>query len=151
MPQTLDPIAHDPSAHDPIAHAKAYIDANFEQPLDLDMLARRAHFSPFHFLRRFRQSYAETPHAYLTRMRMSRARELLAQTRLSVTDVCLDVGYTSLGSFSSSFRRYVGHSPYNYRARIYQSIAVTQSAARFIPYCFVFMRGLGLQDSSARR
>lgn len=126
----------------PLEQARQFIEDNLDQPLDLDAIARHAHFSPWHFLRRFRQSYAETPHTYLTRLRMARARELLAEGDLSVTDVCLEVGYTSLGSFSTSFRRHVGHSPYNYRARIFQSVAIADSAARYIPYCFIFMRGI---------
>ncbi|MEX1018652.1 MAG: AraC family transcriptional regulator [Litorilinea sp.] len=135
------------SFRDPVARAKDFMDTHFDQPLDLDVVAQQAHFSPYHFLRRFRQTYAETPHAYLTRMRMARARELLVETELSVTEVCLDVGYTSLGSFSSSFRRHVGHSPYNYRARVFQSVAIVQAAARYIPYCYIFMRGLGQKQA----
>lgn len=128
---------------DPITRAKNFIDANFDAPLDLEEIAQQANFSRYHFLRTFRRTYDLTPHAYLTRVRMLHARELLLETDLSVTDVCLSVGYDSLGSFSSSFRRHVGHSPYNYRARAFQSVAIAQSAARFIPYCYIFMRGLG--------
>lgn len=129
---------------DPLSYAKEYIEAYYDRPLDLDTIARQAHFSPYHFLRRFRQVYQETPHAYLTRVRMARARELLAETELSVTDVCLHVGYESLGSFSTSFRRHVGHSPYNYRARVFQSVEIVQAATRYIPYCFIFMRGVNV-------
>jgi AraC-like DNA-binding protein len=128
---------------DPLVLAKDFIDANFDQPLDLEAMAQQANLSRYHFLRTFQRTYAETPHAYLTRLRMARARELLIETDLSVTDVCMTVGYESLGSFSSSFRRYVGHSPYNYRARAYQSVAIAHAAERYIPYCFIFMRGLG--------
>lgn len=130
------------TVHHSVVQARQYIERNFEQPLTLPEIAAQANFSPYHFLRRFRSAYDETPHAYLTRVRMMRARELLAETQLAVTDVCLMVGYESLGSFSTSFRRHVGHSPYNYRARIFQSVAVAQSAARYIPYCFIFMRGM---------
>ena len=125
----------------PIIFAKQYIDANYDRPLTLEEIANQVHFSPY--LRCFRQQYDLTPHAYLTRIRMARARELLVETERSVTDICLDVGYESLGSFSSSFRRYVGHSPYNYRARVFQSVQIAQSAEQYIPYCFIFMRGWG--------
>ncbi len=128
---------------DPVESAKDFIEANFDRPIDLEAIARQANLSRYHFLRTFRRTYDETPHAYITRLRMARARELLIETELSVTDVCMTVGYESLGSFSSSFRRYVGHSPYNYRARAYQSVAIARAAERYIPYCFIFMRGLG--------
>jgi AraC-like DNA-binding protein len=144
----------------PVELARRYIDAHFtssathgplvEQPLNLDALAQQVHLSRFHLLRAFRQVYGETPHAYLTRLRMTRAKELLTATDLSVTDVCLHVGYESLGSFSASFRRYVGHSPYNYRARVFQSVQIAQVAARYVPYCFIFMRAQIRQDSNFR-
>lgn len=136
---------------DPITFAKQYIDANYDRPLSLEEIAKQVHFSPYHFLRCFRQQYALTPHAYLTHLRMARARELLAETDRSVTEICLDVGYESLGSFSSLFRRYVGHSPYHYRARVFQSVQIARTAERYIPYCFIFMRGWGQRVDSQNR
>ena len=76
---------------------------NIARPLDLDELARAAHFSRYHFLRAFRRAYHATPHGYLTRKRIERAKELLAQSELTVTEICFEVGFESLGSFSNWF------------------------------------------------
>ena len=76
-----------------------------------------AHVSPAHFSRQFRATFGETPHAYLRRRRVERAMELLRETDRSVTDICFDVGFASLGTFSRTFRAIVGESPSGYRAR----------------------------------
>lgn len=136
---------------DAVTLAKKYIDANYNRPLSIEEIASQVHYSPYHFLRCFRQNYDLTPHAYLTHLRMTRARELLVETDRSVTDICLDVGYESLGSFSASFRRHIGHSPYHYRARVFQSVQIAQSAERYIPYCFIFMRGWGQGPDSQHK
>jgi len=121
-------------------HARGLMDRQLEEPLDLAQVARVAHFSPYHFLRLFRQAYGETPHQYLTRRRIERAKELLTGSDLSVTAVCLAVGFSSLGSFSTLFRRYVGHPPQHYRARVYQSVWIVERAAPvFVPMCYVMM------------
>src|SRR5260370_616039 len=72
---------------------------------------------PWHLLRTFRDTFGETPHEYLTRVRVEKARQLLAVTGRSVTDVCFDVGFTSLGSFSTLFKRHGGESPAAFRRR----------------------------------
>ena len=83
----------------------------------LDEVARVACLSPSHLLRTFKQLFGESPHQYLTSLRIERAKALLAGSKLTVTDVCLAVGFTSLGSFSRLFRRRGGLSPAQYRAR----------------------------------
>jgi AraC-like DNA-binding protein len=93
------------------------IDRAYAGPLDIPALARSAHVSESHFSRSFRAAFGETPHRYLLRRRMERAKALLREGGLSVTEVCLEVGFTSLGSFSSQFRRFVGESPTAYRDR----------------------------------
>ena len=93
------------------------IDRAYPSPLDVPALARSAHVSQAHFSRSFRAAFGETPHRYLLRRRLERAKALLRQGELSVTDVCLAVGFTSLGSFSTQFRRFVGQSPTAYRER----------------------------------
>lgn len=115
------------------------MDARYSDPLDLGTLSREAHFSRYHFIRTFRSRFFETPHQYLIRKRIDRARELLATTDRSVTDICFEVGFESLGSFSSLFRRLVGWSPSVYRAR---SIAQRLSPRTFIPGCCWAMFGL---------
>lgn len=80
------------------------MDRAFAQPLDVPALARIAHVSPAHFSRQFRATFGETPHRYLQRRRVERAMELLRETSRPVTEICFDVGFNSLGTFSRTFR-----------------------------------------------
>jgi AraC-like DNA-binding protein len=91
------------------------IDRAYSSDLDVPALARSAHVSEAHFSRSFRAAFGQTPHRYLLSRRMERAKALLRRDDLSVTDVCLAVGFSSLGSFSTQFRRFVGTSPTAYR------------------------------------
>ena len=93
------------------------MDGAYAQPLDIPALARIAHVSQAHFIRTFRATFGETPHRYLQRRRVERAMYLLRATDRSVTDICLDVGFTSLGTFSRIFRDIVGTAPSAYRER----------------------------------
>ncbi len=93
------------------------MDRAFAQPLDVPTLAQLAHVSPAHFSRQFRTTFGETPHRYLQRRRVERAMELLRETDRPVTDICFDVGFNSLGTFSRTFRRIVGEPPSAYRTR----------------------------------
>jgi AraC-like DNA-binding protein len=95
--------------------ARDYAAACFDEPITLNDMARVACLSTNHFLRTFRQAFHQTPHQYLTRIRLERARGLLAQTDQPVTDVCFAVGFESLGSFSWLFRQRVGLAPEAYR------------------------------------
>ena len=104
------------------------MDREYAQPLDVPALARTALMSPGHFQRSFRSAYGETPHGYLMTRRIERAKALLRRGDLTVTEVCLAVGCTSLGSFSSRFTELVGETPSAYRARSHE-----QGAA--IPPC----------------
>ncbi|GII59489.1 transcriptional regulator [Planotetraspora thailandica] len=118
-----------------LRRARDHIDRNYRNPLDLDELARVAGVSKFHLVRCFEASYGETPIRYLTRRRIERAQDLLRSANLTVTEVCMMVGFASLGSFSSRFSQLVGESPTAYRDRW---------AARggpHVPGCFLFMRG----------
>lgn len=127
MSQTLLPA---------LRRARDHIDRNYRADLDLDQLARVAGVSKFHFARRFEQAYAETPIRYLTRRRIERAQDLLRFANLTVTEVCMLVGFSSLGSFSSRFTRLVGESPTAYRNRW-----AARGGPR-VPGCYVFMRGV---------
>jgi transcriptional regulator GlxA family with amidase domain len=93
------------------------MDREFAQPLDVMELARGVNVSPGHLSRRFREAFGESPYSYLMTRRIERAKALLRRGDLSVTDVCMAVGCTSLGSFSSRFTELVGESPTAYRAR----------------------------------
>ncbi len=96
--------------------ARDTMDRAFAKPLDVAALARVAHASPAHFSRQFRATFGETPHRYLQRRRVERAMELLRETMDPVTEICFDVGFNSLGTFSRTFREIVGESPSAYRA-----------------------------------
>src|SRR3954453_13723141 len=91
------------------------MDRTFAEPLDVRAVAAVAHLSEAHFIRSFRACFGETPHRYLQRRRVERAMFLLRETDRSITDVCLDVGFTSLGTFSRMFREIVGETPSSYR------------------------------------
>ncbi len=92
------------------------MDRAYSQPLDVQAVARVAHVSPAHFSRQFRDTFGESPHRYLQRRRVERAMELLRETGRPVTEICFDVGFGSLGTFSRTFGAVVGESPTAYRA-----------------------------------
>ena len=92
------------------------MDRAYAEPLDVAAVAAVAYISPAHFSRSFRAVFGETPHRYLQRRRVERSMFLLRETDRSVTDICLDVGFTSLGTFSRTFRHIVGETPSAYRA-----------------------------------
>ncbi|MFI9414896.1 helix-turn-helix transcriptional regulator [Nocardia gamkensis] len=115
--------------------AKDVADRHYADPLNLDGLAAAAGVSKYHFLRAFAAVYGLTPAAYLAERRIERAQDLLRATNLTVTEVCMLVGYSSLGSFSSKFRQLVGVTPSEYQAKF-------ADGAPRIPGCFVFMHGL---------
>jgi AraC-like DNA-binding protein len=121
--------------------ARDTIDRSFAAPLDVAALARVAHVSPAHFARQFRAVFGETPHRYLQRRRIERAMELLRDTDLPVTEVCLEVGFASLGTFSRTFSAVVGESPSAYRERtVGERRAAADAdparvAAAYVPAC----------------
>ena len=126
-----------------LQRARKLIDTRYSQPLDLDELARTANFSRFHFLRAFRRAFHATPHEYLTRKRIERAKELLAQSELTITEICFEVGFESLGSFSTLFHKVIGWSPSIYRARAWE---MRKNPLKFIPNCYVIMHGIQVSD-----
>src|ERR1700758_1803417 len=95
--------------------ARDAMDRTYAQVLDIPALASVACVSEAHFIRTFREPFGETPHRYLQRRRVERAMFLLRETQRSITDICLDVGFTSLGTFSRTFREIVGENPTVYR------------------------------------
>jgi AraC-like DNA-binding protein len=116
-----------------LRRAKDLMDRDFAEPLDVPTLARAAHASRAHFVRSFKRAFGETPHQYLLRRRIERAKELLRGTPLSVTEVSFAVGFRSLGSFSTAFRQLVGESPKAYAQQR------RPAAPPPIPACFTLM------------
>ena len=99
-----------------LLRARDAMDRAYAEPLDVRAVAAVAHISEAHFSRSFRAVFGETPHRYLQRRRVERSMFLLRETDRSVTDICFDVGFTSLGTFSRTFREIVGETPSSYRA-----------------------------------
>jgi len=100
-----------------LLRARDLIDRCYADALDIEAMARSVHLSRAHFIRSFRSTFGETPHRYLQRRRIERAMALLRDTDRPITEICLDVGFVSLGSFSKTFNEIVGSSPTVYRNR----------------------------------
>ena len=133
-PQELENLAH-------LRRARDLIDRDYAEPLDVPTMAQRALMSPAHFSRRFRAAYGETPYSYLMMRRIERAMALLREG-VSVTDACMQVGCTSLGSFSSRFSEIVGESPTAYRRR-------EHTAVNAMPSCVAKTQTRPVRDASA--
>lgn len=127
-----------------LRRARDHIDQHYQRPLDLGQVAAVAGVSKYHFARSFEAAYGETPMRYLTRRRIERAQDLLRSANLTVTEVCMLVGFASLGSFSSRFTQLVGESPASYRARW------AALGGPHVPGCFLFMRGVFDHAGTAR-
>ncbi len=115
-PEELANLAH-------LRRARDLIDREYARPLDVAALARTALMSTAHFSRQFRAAYGEAPYAYLMTRRIERAKALLRRGDMTVTEVCMAVGCTSLGSFSARFTELVGETPTSYRARDHGALA----------------------------
>jgi AraC-like DNA-binding protein len=125
-----------------LCRSRDFLAARLDQRVGLTDAAGEACLSPFHYHRMFARAFGETPHDFLTRLRIDRAKELLARDRCSVTEVCLAAGYESLGSFSLRFRSIVGCPPSEYRRamrKLFPAPALTPY--RFIPNCFLLQVG----------
>ena len=114
-PEELANLAH-------VRRARDLMDREYAKPLDVAAIARAALMSPAHFSRQFRAAYGETPYTYLMTRRIERAKALLRRGDLSVTEVCFEVGCTSLGSFSARFTELVGETPTAYKARDHSAL-----------------------------
>jgi AraC-like DNA-binding protein len=118
--------------------SRDYLAARCDRPVSLREAAREACLSPFHYHRLFVRAFGETPHEFVTRRRIDAARQLLIAGELPVTEVCLAVGYTSLGTFSSRFHRVVGCSPSAYRREARRFFQLSPLLPpRFVPFCFL--------------
>ena len=112
----------------------------YGRPISLPEVAAQANLSPYHFLRVYKRAYGETPHEFLTRLRIERAKTLLARGSHNVTEACFEVGFSSLGSFSALFNHRVGLSPSEYRSYARSSVAVPRTVRPlFVPECFIAM------------
>ena len=120
-----------------VVTAKLYIDNNYAEPIDLKKISGKAFLSRFHFHRLFTKIYRKTPHQYLTNKRIEKAKVLLAENK-PVAEVCNEVGFESMGSFSVLFKKEIGFAPQYYRnmAWLKKQQAKAQPM-KFIPHCFI--------------
>ncbi|HWJ27002.1 MAG TPA: AraC family transcriptional regulator [Flavisolibacter sp.] len=124
-----------------IIAAKRFMDENFHEPMNLEHIAQRAFMSRYHFHRMFSRIYRKTPHQYLTIKRIEKAKDLLAENR-QVTEVCSEVGFESLGSFSVLFKKEIGFAPQYYRNMAFlKKQKAQENPASVIPHCFLSFTG----------
>jgi len=123
-----------------------------EEPMSVSAVARASGLTRFHFIRLFKAIFGETPHQYRLRAQIDKAKNLLILTALSITDVCMEVGFSSLGSFSALFSRRVGMSPREFQRR-YRPVSAPeqQLPATLIPGCLSLMAGTSDKEQFSRR
>ena len=126
-----------------IVAAKVFIDDNYQENIDLEQVSRQALISRFHFHRLFRQVYKKTPHQYITQKRLDKAKDLLSENK-PVTEVCNEVGFESIGSFSVLFKKEIGFVPQYYRNMAYKKkMELLAQPKKGIPHCFIDQYKLG--------
>jgi AraC-like DNA-binding protein len=129
-----------PQTYRSLTRAREFMRHAYSAPVSLPDVAAQANLSPYHFLRVYKHAYGETPHEFLTRLRIERAKTLLARGSHNVTEACFEVGFTSLGSFSTLFAHRVGLSPSEYRRYARSGISVPSSLRPlFVPSCLLTM------------
>jgi AraC-like DNA-binding protein len=120
-----------------LIRARDFLAAGHATPIRLQEAAREAYLSPFHFQRLFVRTFGESPHELITRLRMDRARQLLEAGEMPVTEICLEIGYASLGTFSTRFAERVGQSPSAYRRAARRWVAPRHGWRIYtLPSCF---------------
>jgi len=120
-----------------ISTAKMFIDENYHEPIDLDEISQQAFLSRFHFHRLFTKIYRRTPHQYLTQKRLDKAKDLLSENK-PVMEVCTEVGFESIGSFSVLFKKEIGFAPTYYRNMAWlKKQKQKEQPKQFIPHCFI--------------
>jgi AraC-like DNA-binding protein len=121
-----------------LCRARDLLAAEYQSQVLLDHAAREACLSPFHFHRLFHAAFGETPHDFLTNIRMDQARRLLASGEMTVTEICMEVGYSSLGSFSSKFQAMVGSAPSDYQRKFRRTFGYPRPwNIVLVPVCFL--------------
>jgi AraC-like DNA-binding protein len=140
-----------PQTYRGLREARDFMRYAYRASVSLPDVAAHANLSPYHFLRLHKQAFRETPHEFLTRLRIERAKALLAGGSHNVTEACFEVGFSSLGSFSTLFARHVGLSPSEYRRYVRSSISVPDTVRPlFVPSCFLAMLYGSPEDRNIR-
>ena len=129
-----------PQTYRSLTQIREFMRHAYGRPVSLPDVAAQANLSPFHFLRAYKRAYGETPHEFLTRLRIERAKTLLTRGSHNVTEACFEVGFSSLGSFSNLFAYRVGLPPSEYRRYARSMISVPSTVGTlFVPSCFFTM------------
>ena len=124
-----------------IVQAKLFIENNYHNAINLDDIADEAYFSKFHFILLFKKTYGKTPHQYLTLVRIEKAK-LLLQTEMTIADVCFEVGFDSISSFTGLFKRLTSTTPSHFQQQqLQRKIAIIKTPLKFIPNCFAEKKG----------
>jgi AraC-like DNA-binding protein len=131
------------TSHKSVRLARRFLDRYYDTPITIEQLSREASLSPYYLIRQFRRIYRQTPHQYLVQQRIAKAKELLRTTDLPVTEICIAVGFESLGSFSTLFSKVTGICPSAYRLSVQASMKPA-----YIPLCACLLHDI--DDSSDR-
>ncbi len=125
-----------------IVSAKVYIDNNFQESINLELISQKAFLSRFHFHRLFRHIYKKTPLEYITKKRIDKAKLLLSENK-PISEVCNEVGFESIGTFSNLFKKEIGFPPTYYRNMAWlKKQQAQEQPKKFIPGCFIDSYGL---------
>lgn len=125
------------NSHQQVRLARLILERSYHTPITIADLSREVALSPYYLIRTFRRLYKQTPHQYLVAQRLTRAKELLRTTDLSITEICMAVGFESLGSFSTLFRKVAGVAPSAYRDR-----SQPHTNPPYIPFCVCLLHEL---------
>jgi len=137
-PPSAEVRLFDPATLARLSRARDFLAAHYNERKSLETIANVSDYSPFYFNRLFAQAFDETPHEFVTRLRIDQAKKLLLAGNNSVTDICFDIGYESLGSFSTRFQSLVGLSPAAFRRearRVFGGFG-PRWALYYVPHCF---------------
>lgn len=125
------------NAYKPVRLARLLLDRSYDATITIEDLSREVALSPYYLIRAFKHVYKQTPHQYLVGRRIARAKELLRNSDLNITEICAAVGFESLGSFSTLFRKVAGVSP-----RAYRNSSQPTPNPTYIPFCVCLLHGI---------
>ena len=149
MKKNINNISLDIGTYRRLLSARGFIDAHYMKPINLSEISKNAFFSTYHFIRLFKKAFHITPHQYLIRRRIEKAKHLLSGRDLTITEICNKIGFESLGSFSILFKKYTGYSPFEYRLKLIARQRAAEGAPEIlIPGCFIYMHITGNQESN---
>lgn len=140
MHEFIHPISNKFDTHKRLVRAKDFIDRCYMKPICLSEISKTSFFSTYHFIRLFKKAFHTTPHQYLIKKRIEKAKQLVSVQNLTITSICYSVGFESPGSFSLLFKKYTGYSPLEYKLKAIANQKEAQKNPQIlVPGCFVHM------------